>query len=233
MGIRFQCPNGHKLNVKADLAGKRASCPECGAKLVVPGPSTEPTKPPVAAIVNSANPAGSMWFMQTTDGQQFGPATEAQFSEWIAAGRVGADSYVWREGWTEWKVARLAADLLPKPLAAAPVAKAPVAAPPVAPAATSAPATPPEPVIAQKIETVAAAVDDSVIVDAIVEENAAPTAAVYALRKQRHKKTQVTLAVLMLLTVIVLAGVLVWVIASGSAEQPPASPASTTAKESV
>lgn len=195
MGIRFQCPNGHKLNVKADLAGKRASCPDCGAKLVVPGPSANPTKPPVAAIVNSANPAGSMWFMQTPDGQQFGPATEVQFSEWIAAGRVGADSYVWREGWTEWKIARLAADLLPKPLAAVPVAKAPVAAPPVASVANvapSAPASPPEPVIAQKVETVAAAVDDSVIVDTIVEENAAPTAAVYALRKQRNKKTQVS-----------------------------------------
>jgi hypothetical protein len=36
MGIRFHCPNGHKLNVKSELAGKRAICPDCGAKLVVP-----------------------------------------------------------------------------------------------------------------------------------------------------------------------------------------------------
>ncbi len=31
MGIKFLCPNGHKLNVKSFLAGKRAICPRCGA----------------------------------------------------------------------------------------------------------------------------------------------------------------------------------------------------------
>ncbi len=36
MGVRFQCPHGHKLHVKAELAGKRGICPECGAKFVVP-----------------------------------------------------------------------------------------------------------------------------------------------------------------------------------------------------
>ena len=36
MGIRFLCPNGHKLNVKSFLAGKRAICPDCGAKVLVP-----------------------------------------------------------------------------------------------------------------------------------------------------------------------------------------------------
>lgn len=36
MGIRFLCPNGHKLNVKTFLAGKRAICPDCGARVIVP-----------------------------------------------------------------------------------------------------------------------------------------------------------------------------------------------------
>jgi hypothetical protein len=36
MGIKFYCPNGHKLNVKSFLSGKRALCPKCGARLVVP-----------------------------------------------------------------------------------------------------------------------------------------------------------------------------------------------------
>ncbi len=36
MGIRFLCPNGHKLNVKAFLAGKKAVCPKCGEKVLVP-----------------------------------------------------------------------------------------------------------------------------------------------------------------------------------------------------
>jgi hypothetical protein len=39
MGIRFNCPNGHKLNVKEFLAGKRGVCPQCGAKFVIPMPA--------------------------------------------------------------------------------------------------------------------------------------------------------------------------------------------------
>jgi DNA-directed RNA polymerase subunit RPC12/RpoP len=42
MGIRFSCPNGHKLNVKAHLAGKRAICPHCGSRVVVPDPPVQP-----------------------------------------------------------------------------------------------------------------------------------------------------------------------------------------------
>jgi hypothetical protein len=36
MGIRLQCPNGHKVHVKAFLAGKRAVCPQCGARFQIP-----------------------------------------------------------------------------------------------------------------------------------------------------------------------------------------------------
>ena len=43
MGIRFYCPNGHKLNVKERLAGKRGICPECGVKLLIPRKSTRPS----------------------------------------------------------------------------------------------------------------------------------------------------------------------------------------------
>ncbi|NLE39953.1 MAG: hypothetical protein GX621_18200, partial [Pirellulaceae bacterium] len=36
MGIRVQCPNGHKLNIKATQAGKRGVCPRCGIKFDIP-----------------------------------------------------------------------------------------------------------------------------------------------------------------------------------------------------
>jgi hypothetical protein len=39
MGIKFHCPQGHKLNVKAFLAGKRGVCPKCGSKLRIPSAS--------------------------------------------------------------------------------------------------------------------------------------------------------------------------------------------------
>lgn len=40
MGIRFYCPNGHKLNVKTFLAGQRGICPKCGSKVDIPFEST-------------------------------------------------------------------------------------------------------------------------------------------------------------------------------------------------
>jgi hypothetical protein len=57
MGIRFFCPNGHKLNVKEHLAGKAGFCPECGVRLVVPLQSTRKSSKELAAgIAGSENP---------------------------------------------------------------------------------------------------------------------------------------------------------------------------------
>lgn len=39
MGIRFECPQGHRLHVKAFLAGERGICPECDARFIVPAES--------------------------------------------------------------------------------------------------------------------------------------------------------------------------------------------------
>src|SRR3954453_12022259 len=36
MGIKFHCPNGHRLNVKSFLAGKKGVCPKCGTKMRIP-----------------------------------------------------------------------------------------------------------------------------------------------------------------------------------------------------
>ncbi len=40
MGIRFYCPNGHKLHVKAFQAGRRGVCPYCGVPIDIPLVST-------------------------------------------------------------------------------------------------------------------------------------------------------------------------------------------------
>lgn len=45
MGIRFACPNGHNLNVKEHLAGKRGICPNCGAKFTIPEAPTNGSPP--------------------------------------------------------------------------------------------------------------------------------------------------------------------------------------------
>lgn len=43
MGIRFYCPQGHKLNVKEFQAGRKGVCPYCGAKMQIPLESTRPS----------------------------------------------------------------------------------------------------------------------------------------------------------------------------------------------
>jgi hypothetical protein len=53
MGIRFSCPNGHKLNVKISLAGKRALCPACGAKVLIPDAPDSPD----ASVMQSSSGA--------------------------------------------------------------------------------------------------------------------------------------------------------------------------------
>ena len=148
MGVRFECPAGHKLHVKAELAGKRGICPECGAKFVVPSfsgqrvpvddgvtatttvvaaspprlqggvrgatptPSLPPGVPTPAPVVpgapiptapptrrsTAATPEPTAWYIRPAAGGQFGPASDEVFRQWVAEGRVAADSWVWRTG---------------------------------------------------------------------------------------------------------------------------------------
>ncbi len=58
MGIRFFCPNGHKLNVKSFQAGQRGICPSCGAKVQIPEQSTRPSSRQAnrAVAESDANP---------------------------------------------------------------------------------------------------------------------------------------------------------------------------------
>jgi hypothetical protein len=135
MGIRFRCPNGHKIHVKMFLAGRRGICPKCGTKVAIPTESAPefaernrklPVRPVAAAAGNrSADVAGEpqtlteessrptvappiQWFVRPAAGGQYGPAPDSVLREWLAAGRVTPDAYVWREGWAEWQTAQAA-----------------------------------------------------------------------------------------------------------------------------
>ena len=65
MGIKFRCPNGHKLHVKSFLAGKKGVCPKCGIKVDVPAatnsddPDDAPTPP--GGIQLGPAPAASLF----------------------------------------------------------------------------------------------------------------------------------------------------------------------------
>lgn len=59
---------------------------------------------PAAQEVFQESP-DAKWFVRPSSGGQFGPAEPDVMSEWLKEGRVGRDSFVWREGWEEWQSA--------------------------------------------------------------------------------------------------------------------------------
>ena len=182
MGIRFACPNGHHLHVKAYLAGQRGICPDCGAKLRIPNESTQTPTAPVAAPVefvrdvsssrlrrqqpprrqkqtntaiaeetsptddsvviktepvhettvptaaeNGAPPvaAGPVWYVRPPAGGQFGPADNETIIRWINERRIVPDTFVWCEGWPDWRRAGDESTPLPIPLAGLPAGRSP------------------------------------------------------------------------------------------------------------
>ena len=128
MGIRFLCPNGHKLNVKSFQAGKRGACPHCGARFTIPNESTLPSSkdereeeveeqlespPPVPLQPKDplAEAPDALWYVSLPDGRQFGPATSNAMRSWIDEGRVSDELLIWREGWEDWAAV---SDVLPQ-----------------------------------------------------------------------------------------------------------------------
>ena len=69
MGIKFLCPGGHKLHVKAFLAGRKAVCPKCGQKVLVPTESESQfagKKELHAGSIGEASNAGSAGSVSAT-----------------------------------------------------------------------------------------------------------------------------------------------------------------------
>jgi hypothetical protein len=240
MGIRFLCPNGHKLNVKTDLAGKRAICPDCGAKLVVPAAGTAPSEsslqnlsvigrataapgPPhnTAATDPSVAPASQtiVWYVHSESGDQLGPLERDELATWIVDGRVTAETYLWRVGWPDWRTASNAAHELPAPLPPTAILTAPIAA---AAPTDSLPALPTTPhgFGTQSSDSSALSPEPRTLnpSPATLEDLAAlPHASIHRPRQQ----TPLIVTILLIFTIVVLVGVLVWVIRrNGSSDSP-------------
>ena len=149
MGVRFECPAGHKLHVKVHLAGQRGICPECGVRFIVPSfsggrvaeaPGSDSGRFEaggsgsgyVSVALESSAPfesgvnlgAAVAWYVRPATGGQFGPVDTPTFQQWVREGRVGADSWVWRTGWAQWKARGEALQLLAAERAARPPRRA-------------------------------------------------------------------------------------------------------------
>ena len=184
MCIRFLCPNGHKLNVKTFLAGKRAICPECGTKVIVPSPpeASAAEMPqsiiaPSREVVDTGSPSVVLAMAETT---LVAP---------VASPEVESSPRVFQEP--------------------------PLAAPGIPESLFAAPSQP------------AAAIDSG----AVMPDDP------HQLRRDRNRRNQVLVAVALLATVIVLAGVLIWVlrrepVVAPAEPTPPATTSRTTQPDS-
>jgi len=214
MGIRFSCPNGHKLNVKTHLAGKRAICPQCGSKVVVPDvPSDQAADTP---------PAGGM--------------PESPFSS--ASPSVGRPQQDTASPSVAIAVAQNDAAAPAPEEGAKPVPVAPTpsdAAPPHSVQNRTAP-------LSQRAEqsTTSAQLPESILPDSIISAPVRPDAAAapvvataeeeYNLRLERGRRNQILVALGLFVVVVALAATLIWVLRR-DASQPdtaPAKPAATT-----
>ena len=87
------------------VAGKifKIRCKKCSSVLEVRGDQTgahpfEETRP------SQEQGGDSTWYI-VVDGEQKGPLPPIELSQLFAKGSVGLDSYVWKEGFDDWKIA--------------------------------------------------------------------------------------------------------------------------------
>ena len=75
---------------------------------VEPSPRSEFALSMPLVLVNAGD---VKWFVRPPSGGQFGPAPSRLLMNWISESRVTADSFLWRQGFAQW---RLASELLPE-----------------------------------------------------------------------------------------------------------------------
>ncbi len=73
--------------------------PENQADFIATRPGMKPEQDSIGAA------AHSQWYVRPPSGGQFGPAGGELMAKWIDEGRVTGDSFVWREGWADWRMA--------------------------------------------------------------------------------------------------------------------------------
>jgi len=93
------------------VAGKifKIRCKKCSSVLEVRGDQTGAH--PFGEANSPQDPGGEASWYIVVDGDQKGPLSPIELSQLFAKGSVGLDSYVWQEGFDDWKVAGDVPDL--------------------------------------------------------------------------------------------------------------------------
>ena len=127
MGIRFICPScGKKLNVKAQLAGKRGICPDCDTRIRIPSDQSagssdgEQTATKSYQVAEQAEDKPRVpltierclgekpnldWYIRPAAGVEYGPANNDLLRAWVNENRIAGDTELRRDDWLQWKPA--------------------------------------------------------------------------------------------------------------------------------
>ncbi|TWT97291.1 DUF4339 domain-containing protein [Neorhodopirellula pilleata] len=81
--------NGHAVGVHSAAPSKPQSLGASG--------------PPWQHLLGDAT---ATWYVRPPSGGQYGPADGPTMGQWIQEGRVAELAMVWRDGWTDWRVAK-------------------------------------------------------------------------------------------------------------------------------
>jgi len=107
MGIVAYCPNGHRIKVKDDLAGKKGICPTCAARFRIPlaGPGRDgaTTTPAAGARAALEERPDLVWCVAELGGAHSAPLDATGMRAWLDSGAATAEHVVWRADWPEWR----------------------------------------------------------------------------------------------------------------------------------
>jgi len=72
----------------------------------LPQADTQTTQAGITVIAPQASvqqrPPIEPWHIRTPEGGEYGPVSDEIIERWIAEGRIGHHSLIWREGWPDW-----------------------------------------------------------------------------------------------------------------------------------
>ena len=63
----------------------------------------KPTAKKPAAKKPAPKPAEDKWYLQTEEGEQYGPVDRAEIEAWLADGRIDDTCQLLKDGWEQWK----------------------------------------------------------------------------------------------------------------------------------
>ena len=91
MAIPVKCPHCQsKIKAPDNVAGKKVKCPKCGGAFKVPASTSGggASKKPGSPRKKKGGGSDTNWYVQTSEGDEYGPVSRDDLSDWVTEGRA-------------------------------------------------------------------------------------------------------------------------------------------------